>query len=122
MAKTVSIFFNNVNLQIYSQDETTGKIESVHLGDISTTINVKTPKGREEIHLVPAMVCYDDRIYYGQEVFTHKKFSSPATFKYMKQYISKEQYLPRIDPNITVLSVCICVYLWLLLNAEGTYG
>ncbi len=96
MAKTVSIFFNNVNLQIYSLDEESGQIECVHLGEISTTIEINTPQGLGKTHIVHATICYDDRIYYGQEVFDRKKFNSPATFKYMKQYIGKKQYLPRI--------------------------
>ncbi len=96
MAKNISILFNNVNLMIFSQDEESGRIEPVDLGEISTTITIKTPRGPEKIPLVPAMICYADRIYCGQEVFSHKKFNSPATFKYMKQYISKRQYLPRI--------------------------
>lgn len=124
MAKTVSIFFNNVNLQIYSQDETTGEIESVHLGEISTSVSVRTPKGQQEIHLVPAMVCYDDRIYYGQEVFTHKKFSSPATFRYMKQYISKKQYLPRIigDQEISTFQAAADLLINIIDRIHDLYG
>ena len=124
MAKTVSIFFNNVNLQIYSQDEETGVIESVHLGEISTDIIIKTPKGPENIHLVPAMICYDDRIYYGQEVFTHKKFRSPNTFKYMKQYISKEQYLPRIidDQEISTFQAATDLLINIIDRIHALYG
>ena len=124
MAKTVSIFFNNVNLQIYSQDEETGVIESVHLGEISTDIIIKTPKGPENIHLVPAMICYEDRIYYGQEVFTHKKFRSPNTFKYMKQYISKEQYLPRIidDQEISTFQAATDLLINIIDRIHALYG
>ncbi len=124
MAKTVSIFFNNVNLQIYSQDEKSGVIESVHLGDISTTVEIKTPKGREKIHLVPAMICYEDRIYCGQEVFAHKKFRSPATFRYMKQYIGKEQYLPRIigDQEISTFQAAADLLINIIDRIHELYG
>jgi len=124
MAKTVSIFFNNVNLQIYSQDEESGKIESVDLGEISTDVEIKTPKGPETLHLVPAMVCYDDRIYYGQEVFTHKKFSSPATFRYMKQYISKGQHLPRIigDQEISTFQAAADLLINIIDRIHDLYG
>jgi molecular chaperone DnaK (HSP70) len=124
MAKTVSIFFNNVNLQIYSQDEATGEIESVHLGEISTDVDIKTANGQEKIHLVPAMVCYEDRIYYGQEVFTHKKFSSPATFRYMKQYISKGQHLPRIigDQEISTFQAAADLLINIIDRINNLYG
>ncbi|MBN2808829.1 MAG: hypothetical protein JXR80_04980 [Deltaproteobacteria bacterium] len=124
MAKTVSIFFNNVNLQIYSQDEESGRIESVHLGEISTTVEINTPKGPEKIHLVPAMICYADRIYCGQEVFSQKKFSSPATFKYMKQYMAKRQFLPRIigDQEISTFQAATDLLINIIDRIHDLYG
>ena len=124
MSKTVSIFFNNVNLQVYSQDEESGQIESVHLGEISTTIEINTPKGSEQIHLVPAMVCYADRIYCGQEVFSQKKFSSPATFKYMKQYMGKGQHLPRIigDQEISTFQAATDLLINIIDRIHDLYG
>jgi molecular chaperone DnaK (HSP70) len=124
MAKTVSIFFNNVNLQVYSQDEESGRIESVYLDDISTTVAINTPKGPENIHLVPAMVCYADRIYCGQEVFTYKKFNSPATFKYMKQYMGKRQYLPRIigDQEISTFQAASDLLINIIDRIHELYG
>ena len=124
MAKTVSIFFNNVNLQIYSQDEESGQVESVHLGDISTTVEINTPKGPEKIHLVPAMICYADRIYCGQEVFSQKKFSSPATFKYMKQYMGKGQHLPRIigDQEISTFQAATDLLINIIDRIHDLYG
>ncbi|MCD6532953.1 MAG: hypothetical protein J7L25_02595 [Deltaproteobacteria bacterium] len=124
MAKTVSIFFNNVNLQVYSQDEESGRIESVYLDEISTTVEINTPNGPEKIHLVPAMVCYADRIYCGQEVFTHKKFNSPATFKYMKQYMGKRQYLPRIigDQEISTFQAATDLLINIIDRIHDLYG
>ncbi|MEA1923363.1 MAG: hypothetical protein U9N63_11990, partial [Pseudomonadota bacterium] len=124
MAKTVSIFFNNVNLQVYSQDEESGRIESVYLDEISTTVEINTPKGPEKIHLVPAMVCYADRIYCGQEVFTYKKFNSPATFKYMKQYMGKRQYLPRIigDQEISTFQAASDLLINIIDRIHELYG
>ncbi|MBN2705843.1 MAG: hypothetical protein JXR89_05315 [Deltaproteobacteria bacterium] len=124
MAKTVSIFFNNVNLQVYSQDEETGNIESVHLGDISTTVEINTSKGPEKIHLIPAMICYDERIYCGQEVFTQKKFNSPATFRYMKQYMGKKQYLPRIigDQEISTFQAATDLLINIIDRLHELYG
>ena len=124
MAKSISIFFNNVNLQVYSQDEDSGHIESVHLGDISTTVEINTPKGSEKIHLIPAMICYGDRIYCGQEVFTHKKFNSTATFKYMKQYMGKKQYLPRIinDQEISTFQAATDLLINIIDRIHALYG
>ncbi len=96
MARNISIFFNNANLMVYSQEEESGRIEPVNLGELSNIVEITTPRGCERIPLVPAMICYAERIYYGQEVFSHRKFFSPATFKYMKQYICRGQRLPRI--------------------------
>ena len=124
MAKNVSIFFNNVNLQVYSQDEESGRIESVYLDEISTTVEINTPKGPEKIHLVPAMVCYADRIYCGQEAFTYKKFNSPATFKYMKQYMGKRQYLPRIigDQEISTFQAASDLLINIIDRIHELYG
>ena len=124
MAKTVSIFFNNVNLQIYSQDEESGHIESVHLDEISSTVEINTPRGPEQIHLVPAMVCYEDRIYCGQEIFSHKKFNAPGTFKYMKQYMAKEQYLPRIigDQEISTFQAATDLLINVIDRIHELYG
>ncbi len=124
MAKTVSIFFNNVNLQVYSQDEGSGHIESVHLGEISTTVEINTPKGPEHIHLIPAMICYADRIYCGQEVFSQKKFNSTATFKYMKQYMGKRQYLPRIigDQEISTFQAATDLLINIIDRIHKLYG
>ncbi len=124
MAKTISIFFNNVNLQIYCQDEDSGKIEPVDLGDISTNVEIKTPQGTETLPLVPAMVCYEDRIYYGQEVFTHKKASSSATFRFMKQYISKGQHLPRIigDQEISTFQAAADLLINIIDRIHDLYG
>ncbi len=124
MAKTVSIFFNNVNLQIYSQDEESGHIEPVHLGEISTTVEINTPRGPENIHLVPAMICYDDRIYCGQEVFSQKKFNAPGTFKYMKQYMAKRQYLPRIigDQEISTFQAAADLLINIIDRIHELYG
>lgn len=124
MAKTVSIFFNNVNIQVYSQDEESGQVESVHLGDISTTVEINTPKGPEKIHLIPAIICYADRIYCGQEVFSQKKFSSPATFKYMKQYMVKRQYLSRIigDQEISTFQAAADLLIHVIDCIHELYG
>jgi molecular chaperone DnaK (HSP70) len=124
MGKNISIFFNNVNLMVYSQDEESGKIEPVHLGEISATVEIKTPQGSEKIHLIPAMICYDDRIYCGQEVFSQKKFNSPATFKYMKQYISKGQQLPRIigDQEISTFQAATDLMINIIDRIHDLYG
>lgn len=124
MAKNISIFFNNVNLQVYSQDEDSGQIESVHLGDISATVEINTAKGPEKIHLVPAMICYDERIYCGQEVFSQKKFNSPATFRYMKQYMGKKQYLPRIigDQEISTFQAATDLLISIIDRLHELYG
>ena len=124
MAKIVSIFFNNVNLQVYSQDEGSGRIESVHLGEISTTVEINTPQGLEKIHLIPATICYADRIYCGQEVFDQKKFRSPATFKYMKQYMNKKQYLPRIigDQEISTFQAAADLLINVIDHIHELYG
>ncbi|MBN2705633.1 MAG: hypothetical protein JXR89_04240 [Deltaproteobacteria bacterium] len=124
MAKNISIFFNNVNLQVYSQDEENGRVEAVHLGEISTTVEINTQAGPEKIHLIPAMICYGERIYCGQEVFTHKKFNSQATFRYMKQYMSKKQYLPRIigDQEISTFQAATDLLINIIDRLHSLYG
>ena len=124
MARNISIFFNNVNLMVFSQEEETGHIEPVDLGEISNIVEIKTPHGSEKIPLVPAMICYDERIYCGQEVFSHKKFNSPATFKYMKQYISKGQQLPRIlgDQEISTFQAATDLLINIIDRLHNLYG
>jgi hypothetical protein len=97
MGKLVAIFFGNANITIYAQDETTGAVEPVRLEGICSTFTINTSRGVEEMYPVPAMVCFDaDRTYYGQEIRAFKKFRSPNTFRYMKQFMAKDRHLPRI--------------------------
>jgi len=99
MAKLISVFFGNAFILAYAQDEQSGQIEAVNLEGIAVPITLNSWQDKETIYPIPAMICFDDRIYYGQEVRTNKKFFSPHTFLYMKQYMAKNQHLPRIIGN-----------------------
>jgi len=99
MAKLISLSFGNASILVYAQDEQTNQVEAVNLEGISVSIIINNWQTKETIYPIPAMICFDDHIYYGQEVRAHKKFFSPHTFLYMKQYMMKNQYLPRIIGN-----------------------
>ncbi|MEA3240268.1 MAG: hypothetical protein U9P37_01600 [Pseudomonadota bacterium] len=99
MAKLISLFFGNAYILAYALDESTNQIEAINLEDISLPITLDSLPTKETIYPIPSMICFDDRILYGQEVRSHKKFFSPHTFLYMKQYMAKNQHLPRIIDN-----------------------
>jgi len=124
-AKLISIFFGNVYILAYAMDEATGQIEPIRLDDISFPITLNHTKNRETIYPIPAMICYDrERILYGQEVRTHKKFLSPRTFLYMKQFMAKNQYLPRIidDQEITYFQAAETLMLSIIHRINEIYG
>jgi molecular chaperone DnaK (HSP70) len=99
MGKLISLCFGNAFILAYALDESTNQVEAINLEDISLPITLDSLQDKETIYPIPAMICFDDRIFYGQEVRTYKKFFSPHTFLYMKQYIAKNQHLPRIIGN-----------------------
>lgn len=124
MAKLISVFFGNAFILAYAQDEQTKEVEAVNLEGLSAPITLNSRQEKETIYPIPAMICFDDRIYYGQEVRTHKKFFSPNTFLYMKQYMSKNQHLPRIigDQEISYFQAAETLMISIIHRIEEIYG
>lgn len=124
MAKLISLFFGNAFILAYALDESTNQIEAINLKDISLPITLDSLQTKETIYPIPAIICFDDRILYGQEVRTHKKFFSPHTFLYMKQYIAKNQYLPRIigDQEISNFQAAEILTISIIHRIEEIYG
>lgn len=124
MAKLISVFFGNAFILAYAQDEQTKEVEAINLEGLSVPITLNSRQAKETIYPIPAMICFDDRIYYGQEVRTHKKFFSPNTFLYMKQYMSKNQHLPRIigDQEISYFQAAETLMISIIHRIEEIYG
>ena len=124
MAKLISLFFGNAFILAYALDESTNQVEAINLKDISLPITLDSLQTKETIYPIPAMICFDDRIFYGQEVRTHKKFFSPHTFLYMKQYIAKNQHLPRIigDQEISNFQAAEILMISIIHRIEEIYG
>ncbi|MBN2332194.1 MAG: hypothetical protein JXO49_00710 [Deltaproteobacteria bacterium] len=125
MGKLISIFFGNAFILPYAQDEGSKKVEAIQLDDISVPIALNNQWTNEKIYPIPAMICFDDdRIYYGHEVRSHKKFFSPSTFLYMKQYMAKNQHLPRIlgDQEISIFQAAETLMISIIDRINELYG
>lgn len=96
MAGTVGIDFGTCNsvIAVWDPGQCTGFVPV--LSEVSRELRYRIGDEWHTVHVVPSLIAYEgQRVYIGQQVYTHGLEEAPETFRWMKAFISAQQPMPR---------------------------
>ena len=96
MAGRLAIDFGTSNTRAALWDEAAGRAEPVTIPDVSLHARHRTGDETVEVPYVPSLIHYDGaNVWIGRQVRDRGHLEHPATFRWMKRYISNRLDLPR---------------------------
>lgn len=104
MAGRLAIDFGTSNTRAALWDEGIGQARTLAIPDVSQVARYRDGSGAEvEAPCVPSLIHYaGSQVWIGRQVRDQERLEAPATFRWMKRYISNRLELPRQVDGLSI--------------------